>query len=90
MRDRLIELLDEAKDKALETIGSLNSSFAAWYADYLLAAGVVEVVRCKDCKHYGRQYGDRDIGYCCHTKQHGYCDRDHFCAYGQRRENNER
>jgi hypothetical protein len=41
MRDRLIELLDEAKDKALETIGSLNNGFAAWYADYLLAEGVI-------------------------------------------------
>jgi hypothetical protein len=41
MRDRLIELLDEAKDKALETIGSLNNGFGSWYADYLLAAGVI-------------------------------------------------
>ena len=49
-------------------------------------ADVVEVVRCKDCKHYGRKYGDTVIGYCCHTKQSGYCDKDHFCSYGERRE----
>ena len=46
MRDRLIELLDEAKYKALETMGSLNNGFGAWYADYLLAEGVI-VPPCK-------------------------------------------
>lgn len=46
----------------------------------------IDIVRCKDCKYYGRKYGDRDIGYCCHTKQHGYCDSDHFCSYGERRD----
>lgn len=51
-----------------------------------LSADVVEVVRCRDCKHYGRKYGDTVIGYCCHTKQSGYCAEDHYCGYGERRE----
>ena len=45
-RERLIELLEEAKIKALETIGSLNNGFGEWYADHLLANGVI-VPPCK-------------------------------------------
>lgn len=41
MRDRLIELLEEAKNQALATVGSLNHGFGEWYADHLLANGVV-------------------------------------------------
>ena len=45
-RDRLIELLEEAKIKAQDTIGSMNNGFGAWYADYLLDNGVI-VPPCK-------------------------------------------
>lgn len=41
MRERSIELLEDAKRKARGTIGSMNGGFGAWYADYLLANGVV-------------------------------------------------
>lgn len=40
-RERLIELLEQAKEKATDTIGSLNNGFGAWYADYLLANGAI-------------------------------------------------
>ena len=50
---------------------------------------VVEVVWCEECKHYGRKYGDIAIGYCCHTKQSGYCSADHYCSYGERRMSDE-
>lgn len=45
-RERLIRLLEQAKEKAIDTIGSLNNGFGAWYADHLLANGVV----CPPCK----------------------------------------
>ena len=45
-RDRLIELLEEAKIKAQDTIGSMNNGFGAWYADDLLDNGVI-VPLCK-------------------------------------------
>lgn len=50
-------------------------------------ADVVEVVRCKDCKHYG---GITFGGVCrkysgCDTKV--YTDKDHYCSYGERRKN---
>lgn len=40
----------------------------------------VEVVRCKDCKHWEDGY----FGYC--TKIHTAMDYDAFCAYGERKE----
>ena len=45
-RDKLIEILEEAKIKASDTIGSMNNGFGAWYADYLLKHGVI-VPPCK-------------------------------------------
>ena len=50
MRERLIKLLEEAKIKALGTIGSLNKGWGAWYADYLLKNDVIPVTKCKRCK----------------------------------------
>ena len=49
----------------------------------------VEVVRCKDCKHYGWEQEP------CHGRTQRFCklhkglvivDRDTFCSYGERRE----
>ena len=39
-REKLIELLDKARDLAMETCGSMNKGFGAWYADHLIANGV--------------------------------------------------
>ena len=44
------------------------------------SADVVQVVRCKDCKHWEDGY----FGYC--TKTHTAMDYDAFCSYGERRE----
>jgi hypothetical protein len=51
-------------------------------AAMLLEEDAVEVVRCKDCKYYLR---DEMFG-------GGYCDgervkKDHFCSYGERKDN---
>ena len=43
----------------------------------------VEVVRCKDCKHYNEsEQGCDHFGYYSHTP---YVDEDDFCSYGERR-----
>lgn len=50
------------------------------------AVGAVEVVRCKDCKHYGRNHS-------CfyHSADEGgtpiFVRDNDFCSYGERREN---
>ena len=53
-------------------------------------ADVVEVVRCKDCKH-GHWNQETCHGKCVH-----YCDltdlqinKDHFCSYGERKPQND-
>ena len=40
VREKLVELLEEAKLLARGTIGSMNRGFGGWYADYLVAHGV--------------------------------------------------
>ena len=43
----------------------------------------VEVVRCKDCKHW-------TMGYCNHFAYYGYepmTSEDDFCSYGERKDN---
>ena len=39
-REKLIEILEAARDEAMETCGSMNHGFGAWYADRLIANGV--------------------------------------------------
>lgn len=51
-RDRLIELLEEAKIKAQDTIGSMNKGFGAWYADYLLEHGAIVQQKIKGYDDY--------------------------------------
>jgi hypothetical protein len=51
------------------------------------AVDFVEVVRCKDCKHYGGV----TYGFVC-RKYSGaetkvYTEKDHYCSYGERKEN---
>jgi hypothetical protein len=48
---------------------------------------VVEVVRCKDCKWFGRDlgYGKHD----CKKYEMPYCLETDFCSYGERRESDE-
>ena len=48
------------------------------------AADVVPVVRCKDCKHYGRVKGF--VGMRCGFHDNLLMCKDDFCSYGERRE----
>ena len=52
-------------------------------------ADVVEVVRCKDCKHGHRNGSGQLIGhYICEYDQNGCLKSSaHFCSYGERSEN---
>ena len=52
-------------------------------------ADVVEVVRCKDCKHGQRNnYGQLKGHYICEYHQDGPLKhRDHYCGHGERRKN---
>lgn len=59
-----------------------------------LAADVVEVVRCKDCRHCEHFYPEKQIGK--EAREAYYCaigkltvSANHFCSYGERREKND-
>ena len=84
-REKLIELLERSYFYSDESL-----------ADCLIANDVVQVVRCKDCKH---SIWDEDEGLwkCVYDaefdEQYGeyfgfveYNDGLHFCSYGERRE----
>ena len=51
--------------------------------DSIPAADVVEVVRCKDCKHW---HEDDDIGHCDNPDGlDNYAEPNDFCSYGERK-----
>lgn len=85
MRDRLIELLNN--------IGMIHEREAETVAEYLLDHGVivknddvVEVVRCKDCKHYKEQKRRNGFTiYDCDFISGLFFD-DDFCSRGERKE----
>lgn len=39
IREKLIAIIEQARQEAVGTVGSMNGGFAAWYADKLIAAG---------------------------------------------------
>ena len=79
IRDRLIELLEEAEGQVNNDIQSLEM-----IADYLMENGIAPVVRCKDCKHYKKiNYDDISQNTCeITTKRQQPYD---YCSYGERR-----
>lgn len=51
------------------------------------AADVVEVVRCKDCKHLGSKISaPRGVYYNCKNYSLPYCKPDDYCSYGIRKD----
>lgn len=54
--------------------------------DYQPTADVVEIVRCKDCKHYCPVYADTMGGRDCLLLK-TITRADDFCSYGERKEN---
>ena len=54
-------------------------------------ADVVEVVRCKDCKHFQPYEGEEHKGDCAELVGLESCVyEDDFCSYGERKDNNDR
>lgn len=81
----MAEYIDrEAAIKAVNWQSAITMTRAAMtYAiKSIPAADVVEVVRCKDCKH--RWKGD--CGLWCMIHDDMYAEEDYFCASGERRE----
>ena len=73
-RENLIELVSQ-----VQYLGGLEEKVA----DHLIANDVVQVVRCKDCKHRENLLGE----FCCPYYEDLPVEDDHFCAYGERKDN---
>lgn len=78
--------LDEAKAE-LEKFVQLKTTLRPTFVDVLLNADVVEVVRCKDCKHsdtYPTE-ADNDMPLKCLGIRYGGVMADWFCEHGERK-----
>ncbi len=82
---------DKMQDFLAETNGIDDWLVSQYNADWISSfienqppADVVEVVRCKDCKHFGKDmgYGKHD----CKKYEMPYCMENDFCSYGERKE----
>jgi len=88
--DKLIEHLN-AKSKTdyemgLYNHGALTEAFIR-FVERQPTADVVEVVRCKDCKHFAEEMIGDDLEYICESVS-GMLNPvpDFYCSYGERRE----
>ena len=85
-REAAIEYLENHKRIAREnnTILAANEdAIIKFLREKCPAADVVEVVRCKDCKHYDPY--DQTERFYCYDGIEGCLPND-FCSYGERRE----
>ena len=62
-REKLIAIIEEARREAVGTVGSMNNGFAVWYADKLLAAGVVLAQEWIPVTERLPEYGERILTY---------------------------
>lgn len=87
MRDRLVELIKQAKQKTKNANCDMERNMH--FADHFIENDVVPVVRCKDCKH-GDFYCNSIL--CGNAHAPWYNDEfdalmelDDYCSYGERR-----
>lgn len=65
--------------------GEISTPFVLREIKNFPNADVVEVVRCKDCRHFSQGMA---VGICYRVKDKPLipCCYDHFCSYGEKRE----
>ena len=75
---------DALKEKKVYSVERHECVVPVAEIDWQPTADVVEVVRCKDCKHFGKDlgYGKHD----CKKYEMPYCLETDYCSYGERRE----
>ena len=78
-------LLENLKKQYGEELGwqcPVNMSDVGMMIEDAPAADVVEVVRCRDCKHWEHE---EDVDFVC-KRHYGYRLSTDFCSYGERKE----
>ena len=76
--------LEKAKQE-LEKFVKLKTTLRPAFVDVLLNAE--EVVRCKECRHFSKYLTEEEAdGVCWHNNSDFEVTFNHFCAWGERRE----
>lgn len=83
--DEFKEMIEARAEMLVE--GKEAFYYIANWLNKLPPADVVEIVRCKDCRHYVAEYCTRDIK--SRTNMFYMCA-DDFCSYGERKDENDR
>lgn len=84
-REALIQYMEDCKDENAFTLMATGYAYA--FIEDVPAADVVEVVRCKDCKHRKTENCSMYVECDCGSQHTWECDND-FCSYGERRSDN--
>ena len=83
------EFAKSVADKVLDDYEYEGKTIREW-VELILKGELAEVVRCKDCAWY-REDGSICVNSHCSKSYYGCRVRqDHFCSYGERREDNEK
>ena len=84
-----MRLIDAEKMKTkihLENMEAMEAGIKAWI-DRQETVDAVEVVRCKDCKHFYKYLSEEKAdGVCWHNNSDFEVTYNHFCSWGERRE----
>ena len=79
----LIKWLEEITEEKDWLVSQYNADWIWSMLDSAPTVDAVEVVRCKDCKHFiQEEHGCNHFGYYSHTP---WVDEVDFCSYGERR-----
>ena len=88
--EKVLDILIDARNRNL-TMGSILHSECRYFASTLVKNDVVPVVRCKDCKHMHcyTDYTTKEKTYnCLKYGALNFVEGDHYCAYGEREDDN--
>ena len=84
----------DVREKLVELLTDLYGCDPAYYdvdacaiAQHLVDHAVTAVVRCKDCKYGEVDDADLPAQYLCNYHGADWNDENHFCSYGERKEN---
>ena len=83
-REELLKFIEETNTDDEWIVNQYNADWIYSFIESQPTADVVEVVRCKDCKHYVAEYCTRDIK---GRTNMFYMQPTDFCSYGERKEN---
>ncbi len=79
--------LEDAKKALIGWETDATDEEIEWTLDQLPKVDAVEVVRCKDCKHYNEDALDCNLLPWVDSSEHENWYADDFCSYGERKDN---